>query len=80
VTISTSAKDGTLTAVVPSGMYRATVTSLDDLPTLSQAIKTLGYIWDGESDDYPIIEWLGLTGHHPLGALALRIAASEWGA
>ena len=79
VTISTSAKDGTLTALVPSGLYRSTVTSLDDLPTLSQAIIRLGYIWDGEAD-YHLTEWLELVGRHPLGALALRIASSEWGA
>ncbi len=79
VTISTMGEDGTLAAMVPSGLYRSTVTSLDDLPALWQAIIRLGYIWEGEAD-YHIIEWLELVAGHPLGALALRIAASEWGA
>lgn len=80
VKISTSPKTGNLVAYVPSGLYIATVDSLNDLPSLTQAVTRLRWTWDGEYDaEEHIQEWMDLVRGNPLGAIALRIAASEWG-
>lgn len=80
VEIGTS-KSGKLTATTPGGLYVAAVDTLDALPSLAASVRRCREVWDGERDSLTQVRaWLDLADHHPLGALALRIAASEWGA
>ena len=80
VEIRTS-RTGKLAAVTPSGLYVATVDTLDALPSLAASVRRCREVYDGEADALSGVRgWLDLADQHPLGALALRIAASEWGA
>ena len=80
ITISTSVETGNLTAYTRGGLYIAFVDSIDDLPSLTQATTQLGWVWDGEPNaEQEIRAWLDLVKENPLGEIALRIAASEWG-
>lgn len=80
VEISTS-RTGKLAATTPGGLYVATVDTLDALPSLAASVRRCREVWDGERDSLTQVRaWLDLVDDHPLGALALRIAASEWGA
>lgn len=80
ITISTDKNTGTLTAQVGSGnLYIAPrAHRMADLPTLPDALARIAYVWEGETGGLDrIAEWTQLVTDHPLGALALQIAAAD---
>ena len=65
ITISTSVETGNLTAYVRGGLYIASVDSIDDLPSLTQATTQLGWVWDGDdlfATDVPRRDFMKFVG------------------
>lgn len=79
ITITTHHKTGEISAIVGAFLYVAPrTTRMADLPTLPEALTRIVEVWSGETDgDECIAEWTELVMNHPLGGLALQIAAAD---
>lgn len=79
ITITTHHNTGTIAAIVGSFLYVAPrAHRMMDLPTLPEAMERIVYVWDGEREGTErIAEWVQLVHEHPLGGLALQIAAAD---
>lgn len=79
ITITTQHKTGDIAALVGMSLYVAPrTTRMADLPTLPEALTRMVQVWEGETrGDERIAEWVELVQTHPLGGLALQIAAAD---